>query len=256
MAETIEIAALGLPEASEIGALLEQCPDIAAERYKDGEYLMREGEEGRDTFLVVRGSFVVEQARGGGEHGTPLNVQSIDDDAPAFIGEMAYLGDSARSASVRCSGAVHTLRLAPKHIDFILDELPALARVLARQFARRLRESNEIIRTYRAKFDMHAQTVFKQPGDIIIQAGTPADTLYQLLTGSVVRQAGGAETIIAADNSPADFLNARPFFTRGQNEATYRAKGSPILLAVEARSRVAAARNFPELVLGLIARAD
>ena len=249
MPEPFDLTRLSLPENSEIHRLLERCEGIEALRFLDGDNLMVEGESSQETYIVLRGSFVVEQGADGENagSGTPLAVRTVTEDAPVFIGEMAYLGDSIRSATVRSSGAVFTLCLHPEHIDTIIDEFPFFTRILSKQLTRRVRESGEIIKSYVEKFDMKTAQVARQAGDEIAAAGAPVDCLYQLVDGALIKDSPqGAETITAG-TYPLDMINAEEFFAGTPYPASIRAKTNVILVSIDKSSRMAVIRNYPEL---------
>ena len=257
MPQPYTIADLALPVDSEIAALIERCPDIASVRFDDGDYLMREGDDSQDTYLVLRGAYVVEQRQhnaGPDERGAPLAVVTAELDEPSFIGEMAYLDSNLRTASVRASGPVFTLVLSPAHVDVVLDQFPFFGRILSQQFARRLHEANGIIQTYRKKLDLRATHAFHNPGDVLVEAGTKADTLLQLIDGKVTRAMGDDEETIKAGGAEPVFLNALAFFATGINEATVTAKTNCIVVSIDAAAKEAAVRNFPEVVLDLLER--
>lgn len=249
MPEAFDLSQLSLPGDSEIHRLLERCPGIEALRFLDGDNLMVEGEDSRETYIVLRGSFVVEHGADGENAGSgaPLAIRTVSEEDPLFIGEMAYLGDSIRTATVRSSGAVFTLCLLPEHLDTIIDEFPFFTRILSKQLTRRVRESGEIIKSYREKFDMKTAQLTKQAGDEIAAAGEPVDCLYQLVDGALIKDTPqGAETITSG-KYPLDMINAEEFFAGAPYAASIRAKTNVILVAIDKSSRMAIIRNYPQL---------
>lgn len=256
MPKEFELDALSIPLNSEIRTLLDRCGDVERILFADGEYLIREGDDSQEIYVVLRGSYVVEQKKASnqGERGDPLAVLFADVDSLSFVGEMAYLGTSLRTASVRCAGAVFTLCLRPEHLDVIMDEFPFFARSLCKQFAHRLKEADDIIRMYRSKLDMDVKQVMRDAGDTIVGEGEAAEVLYQLIDGSLLKESAEGVTPLAVTRTPEDFLNARAFFSGGPNEATFYAKTPAILVAIGKTSRLAAIRNFPELAQSLLER--
>lgn len=251
MPETYDLKNIKLPEDSEFHALTAQCPDIAAIRFADGEYLIREGEDCLDIFLVLRGSFVVEQAGAGPGPQAPCAVAIVTCTAeePQFVGEMAYLGQGRRSASVRASMAVFTLKMEPKHLDVVIGRFPMLTRVLCGEFTRRLKETTEALTGFQDGIRIHAEQVFARPGQAIFEQGQPADKLYQLVDGAVVRTAQGKSATLRPDDLPQGFLDAGAYFADGKHEATVKAEGGAILVAIDRGSKLAVVRRFPKLLL-------
>ena len=254
MPDPFDVSALNIPESSELGKLLAQCTGIAPVRFVDGEFIVREGEKDMDTYLLVRGSYVVEQAPKEGSPPQPnaLSIETSDIDSPTFVGEMAYLGGGFRSASVRSSGACHALQLKPEHIDTIIDDYPLLTRVLCRQFTERLREANEVLREHHSHLAMDVQRITKNPEDVVYKRGETADTLYQLLAGTVVREDESTGKEVAVATPLSGFLDPGPYLRKGTCSATVRAKTRAILVAVAGNSRAAFVRNYPELVLRVL----
>ena len=254
MPEEFELDDLDLPEDSGIETLLERCPDIQKQLFRDGDFLVREGEGSQETYVVLQGSYIVEHEKKDSKKGRsePLAVQFADEESISFVGEMAYLGSGKRTASVRCSGSVYTLVLKPEHIDIILDEFPFFGRVLSRRLAEHLRDADKRIKKYRADFEMSAQHTYKDKGDVVVKAGDPVVVLYQLVDGSVIKEGPDGEEVLGVTQSPSDFLNAREYFSGRPNDITIRAKTSSIFTTIAKESKLAVIRNFPDLVISLL----
>jgi CRP-like cAMP-binding protein len=234
---------------TEVETLRRACPDIEAVQLDDGDYLVREGEDGTDIFLVTRGAYAVEQASGTGAPGeaAPLAAVMVDPEQPSFVGEMAYLGSCRRTASVRCSGRTHVLRLKPAHLDFVMARCPGLTRSLCRQFADRLRAVNESLRAFHELTAMQKEMVMKQPGEPVTRQGEPADRLFQLVDGSLREEASGR--ILTPDMLPEGFIEPLAYFRQGAWTATRLADSPCILVAIGPSSRLAVIRNYPQLLL-------
>ena len=254
MPEPFDISELDLPAGAEVSALLAAHPDIVPERFGNEELLIRGGDSGEDIFLLLHGACLVE-APGAPEERRPGDAMAVlqaEPDAPVFVGEMAYLGKSPRSAGVRSVMATCALRLKPAHLDAVMDSYPGLTRILCRQFTQRLRETNEQLHVLRGRMALHPEQIIIGAGELVCAADAPAERLYQLADGMLLREFGGEEdTIKPAADTPC-FIEARSYFTRGVYAATYRAKTTAILLAHPAESREALACNFPEMVLQLL----
>ncbi len=253
MPEPFDIEHLKLPEDSEFHQLLDRCPEIEKIRFRDGEYLIREGEECMDVFLVLQGSYVVEPS-GPAREEQPRDALAIitsGPDAPSFVGEMAYLGSEPRSASVRSSMASYTLCLKPEHLDIIINEFPLFTRILCQQFSTRLNETTAALRESHDRLYMDVERVFAQPGQMLIEQGQQADTLYQLIDGTLVRAEAGQVKSLAPQDMFMGFVEPGPYFFDGVYGATVKAETSAILAAISHASKVAVVRNFPELLIHL-----
>jgi CRP-like cAMP-binding protein len=245
---------LHLPEDSEIRQLLAACPDIEVYRFADEEYLVRADDGGNDVYLIVRGSCLVEN-RDAGETRQPgfqLAVVHGEDDAPAFVGEMSYLGGGYRTASVRSAMNTFALRLTPAHIEGIIEKHPFFTRVLCRQFATRLREVNEQLRHYQRSGLLLAEQRFVAPGELICEKGSPALQLFELVDGVVKQEDGDGTRDIYPASGSHSFLEAAAYLSEGRYQSTLRAEGQCILVAISQESRVNVVRNYPELALRVL----
>src|SRR5260370_25769131 len=95
-----------------------------------GELLIREGEPGREVFLIVDGQAAVS-----------LRDQPLGTVGPGeFVGEMTLFERAPRSATVTALTPVHTLVAGAQSFATLLDHAAVLRR-LATTLARRLRAS-------------------------------------------------------------------------------------------------------------------
>jgi len=248
MPDPLDLAALDLTSDPELGPLLAACPDIAPLRFRDGELLVVEGEDSQDVFIVREGSLVVEKAMPDGAK-RPLAHLECHPESPVIIGEMAYFGAQRRTATVRAVGACQALHLEPAHLDAIMASFPGLTRILCRQFTTRLKEANDELRDLRARFDLSPQRRMAQAGEVLFMAGEPADTLFQLVLGSV--EVGGG-TLLRADDLPGGFLGLEAFL-RGTPHVGSAVVEEPCFLAViPAQRREAFLFSYPDLVLQVL----
>lgn len=253
MPEPFDIETFNLPEDSEIPALLQACPDIEGVRFADDEFLIHGADTGQDIFLLLRGHCLVEQLDAPEERapGSELAVIDADPGAPVFLGEMACLGGGFRSASVRSVMATYALRLKPAHLDTIMERFPGFTRILCRQFALRLREANEFIKHYQKLNTMVVEQRFLGPGDVLAEAGSPVEQLFQLVDGTLI-ETGEKDTVIRSMEVGPVFLQSRAFFTGGLHPHRIVAKTPAVVVALGKSREDAIIRNFPELALALI----
>lgn len=257
MPETFNLDTIELPENSEIPALIQACPDIECLRYANDEFLIHGTDSAQDIFLLLRGHCLVEQPDAPRERtpGNELAVIQAEPGAPVFVGEMAYLGDGLRTASVRSVMATFTLRLKPDHLDTIMDRFPGFTRILCRQFALRLGEANIYIKRYQKNNTMAVEQRFLSPGDVLVEEGATADKLFQLIDGILLEKGDPDTTIRPSDDGPV-FIGARPFFLGGVHPRRVVARTPAIIVALGKSREAAIIRNFPELVLDLIREID
>lgn len=246
MPKAFDISQLDITD-SEISRLLERCSDVGRLFFSDGEYLFREGEEGGEIFVVLKGAFAVEQKNGHAEQEI-IASHCIEDDVPCFVGEMAYFGDGHRTASIRSSGATFALELKPEHLDVILGNFPALTRIFCRQLSMRLKETNDILKKITAGNALQTSPVNLDEGEILFQQGDAPDRLYHLLFGDLVWELNGERVpggTVQEFIEPAAYLAGTPY------PVTVRAKSPTCLVAIEKGSKQAVVRNYPELILQL-----
>jgi len=131
----------------EIVELMARQQGITPLLFRKDDYLIREGEKARNLYVILRGACVVEQASYLLDQ-PPVLLAEIRCEAEdlALVGEMAYLGDQPRSASVRALEDTHTLCIKPQHVDAIIQGAPMLTRVIFQQFVLRLRDANQMIK--------------------------------------------------------------------------------------------------------------
>jgi CRP-like cAMP-binding protein len=251
MPTPFSLADIALPAGTEVAAFLMSEPDLQPLRFADEEFLVREGDEtDQATYLILRGSCLVEygvaQER---QPGRELAILSAEPDHPLFVGEMSYLGTGIRCASVRSTMNTYAIRLKPGHMDHIIERYPGLTRQLCRQFAERLQESLRQLQHFREEQSLDARQVFLKPGETLVHAGDTAETLYQLVEGTLISESG--ETI-RTGIGPLPFIDFAPYLRQAIHPATITSQTGCILIAISAASRRAVIRNFPDRVLEIL----
>jgi len=109
--------AAGLLSADELAAIGQ---DARIESFKSGEALFHEGDLDDSLHLIRRGSVTISRVIGGRD--IVLSYLA----AGNYVGEMALLNQSPRSATVRATVATETVRLAGTALRTLLKRQPAL----------------------------------------------------------------------------------------------------------------------------------
>lgn len=233
----------------EIREFLAKVPDVEPLRCRDGEYLIREGEPSREIFVLLDGGLVVERAAA--LPGAPPVVLACltAEDGVVLVGEMAYLGDQRRTASVRSSGLSHVLRLQPAHIDRILEGFPMLTRVICRQFSHRLQETLEALSKFQSRFALNPGRRMAQDGEVLFREGETAGELFQLMAGNVRLEGPGGTLEAGPDSLPQGFLELGPYLRGGPHQATAVVSGMAFLAVLGLQDRETVVRSHPGLVL-------
>jgi CRP/FNR family transcriptional regulator len=96
-----------------------------------GKTLVREGQHGRELYVVLSGTAVVTQ-----------KGRKVAELVPGdFFGEMAFLNPAPRSATVTAYSDMRLLVLGPREMGVIVDREPTIARRLLEAMAKRIRRS-------------------------------------------------------------------------------------------------------------------
>src|SRR5262245_45112300 len=109
---------------------------------KEGEYVFREGELGTEMYIINEGK--VEIINQGGDEEQVLAVLEKGD----FFGEMSVLEDLPRAASARAATDVRLLPINGSTFDQLLQGNPEIAVRMMRKLSRRLRETDEMLRSF------------------------------------------------------------------------------------------------------------
>ena len=253
MPERFDLADLGLAPEAELVQLLRRFPDIEALAYREGEFLIREDEPSQDIFIAVRGALVVEQAA----HipgGAPVVLACLQaqPEALVIVGEMAYLGAQRRAAAVRSSGLSRVLRLAPVHIERILEGFPGLTRVICRQFSRRLQDTDRALCDLQGRFALNPERRLAQAGECLFACGAQAGELFQLATGAVRLERDGRVERVTPETLPSGLLGLEPFLRGGRHAASATVLEPAFLAVYGGADREAVVRCFPQLVLEIL----
>ncbi len=117
------LAGLGRREIEEVGRLAEEI-DVPA-----GRVLMREGDTGREFFVLVSGGVAIER--------NETRVRSM---APGeFFGEIALLAEGPRTATATTDSPAKLLVLGHREFHSLMDRHPAIRTCVLEALATRIR---------------------------------------------------------------------------------------------------------------------
>ncbi|RVQ66380.1 cyclic nucleotide-binding domain-containing protein [Croceicoccus ponticola] len=120
-----------------------------------GEVVLTEGDAGRDIYVIRRGSMIVEKTIGG----KPVFLSYLP--AGAYVGEMALIDGSPRSATVKAAIKSEVIRLDGEAFVRLLASKPELLQKARADMAAR-RETNAFIESRKDTFsdvvDMYSST--------------------------------------------------------------------------------------------------
>src|SRR3954470_14589390 len=112
-----------------------------AAEYKAGEHIFREGDLGTEMYIINEGK--VEILNVVGDEEQVLAVLEKGD----FFGEMSVLEDLPRAATARAATDVRLLQINGSTFDQLLQGDPEIAVRMMRKLSRRLRETDEMIKS-------------------------------------------------------------------------------------------------------------
>jgi CRP/FNR family transcriptional regulator, cyclic AMP receptor protein len=95
---------------------------------REGKVLIREGERGREFFVLLEGNAEVTK------DGRRINTLGPGD----FFGEIALVSQSPRTATVTATSPVHTLVITDRSFRRLLDDQPEIQRKVLLALAERL----------------------------------------------------------------------------------------------------------------------
>jgi CRP-like cAMP-binding protein len=114
---------LGRRELEEVERLVDEV-DVPA-----GRVLMREGEAGREFFVVVHGTVSIDRG------GTRLRTM----EPGGFFGEIALLAEGPRTATATTDGPATLLVLGHREFHSLMDRHPAIRTSVLEALAKRIR---------------------------------------------------------------------------------------------------------------------
>ena len=117
------LSGLGRKEIEAVGRLVDEI-DVPA-----GQVLMRQGETGREFFVLVDGAVGID--RGG------TRIRTIE--AGDFFGEIALLAEGPRTATATAESASKLLVLGHREFHSLMDQFPAIRTCVLEALAKRIR---------------------------------------------------------------------------------------------------------------------
>src|SRR5262249_6659660 len=107
------------------------------ERYADGEIIVREGEMGREMYVIKRGAVDVTKSL----NGRTVVLATLG--RGSFFGEMSLLESLPRNATVRAKGDTQLLVIEPGGLLLKIRRDPTFAFEMLQHMSRRIRDLDE-----------------------------------------------------------------------------------------------------------------
>ena len=113
--------------------------------FDKGAVLFRQGERGDSAFLLLEGSVdvIVDSTNG------PVTVAHLGQNA--FVGEVALLCDTPRTATVVATAALDTLKIKKDLFFQLLRDMPQMTLEIMRELSERLNNTNKELSVAHAK---------------------------------------------------------------------------------------------------------
>lgn len=225
---------------------------VELRRFRPGERILREGEEGESLFVIVEGEVLV-------YHESPRLVLTRLFEGE-FFGEIALLTHHPRSATVEAQDEVTLLELSRQVMGDLIEEHPEVLKVLLRFFRDRLVDSltrtSELFAPFahEERRELVARFSFLEvdDGTVLIRLGQEVDGLYLLLAGrlGVSRESGDSEL------GPGSVAGETALLTASPALATISARGKCWLLKLDRRTFREVIMTHPHVLACLTELAD
>ena len=115
--------------------------------FQDGDVLFRQGDDGDAAYIVIEGAADVLVSSGD----TEVKVAELGENA--FVGDMGVISDMPRTATVRASGNLLTLRIRKEHMMQMVRESQELALAVLREVVGRLAKTTKDLSDARAEIE-------------------------------------------------------------------------------------------------------
>ena len=228
---------------------------------------IEQGSEGREAFVVVRGSLRAERTGASGEEPTLLAVLGPG----AIFGEMALVSSAPRAASVIAQEPTTLLVVARDALEEMAGKEPAIGRELgsycrSRMLANLVRTS-ALLRAIPAAERESVMSLFEaktfDEGQVLFEQGGEPDGLYLVASGGVrvaTHDPSGGDDIVVADLGPGDVVGEISIVLRKPATATVTATFPTVALELSRDRFHDAIRMHPAVLTELYglatARAD
>jgi CRP-like cAMP-binding protein len=218
-----------------------------------GQYVLHQGEEGREAFVLARG--VVNVVREDGAGGLSL-LATLG--PGAIFGEMALVSDAPRGASAVAVEPVQLLCVPRPALEELAREDPAIGRELGsfcygRMISNLLRHSrllSAIEPGKRSALVARFMTQRFEPGDALVRQGEEPRCLFLLASGGV--QVRGTDSdgdlVVLAELGPGDVVGEISLVLRRPANADVVALQRTVALALDRDAFHEVIREYPALL--------
>ncbi len=235
--------------------LIEQ---VELRSYAQGERILNQGEPGDSLYILVEGEVTVYH------EGSPrVEVHRLSEGA--FFGEIALLTNFRRSATVEATQDITVLEISRGVLSDLIEEHPAVLKVLLRFFRDRLIDTLIDTAELFAPFgnEDRRQLVSRflfleaEAGTHLIQEGQPADGLYILLSGALkISRQNEEERQRITDLGPGSVVGEMSLLANAPAVNTITARNKCWLVKLERRTFKEVIMTHPQVLAFLSTLAD
>lgn len=248
-----KVPELPLFGALEPKSLLELLGKLTLSELPAGEPIIKQGEPGRDAFVLVRGVVDVERTDG---KASPVRLATLG--PGALFGEMALVSDAPRAASAVAAEPVQLLVVTRVELEKLAKKDAAFGRELGRfchgrMLANLMRHSaifGGIEPARRFELIERFETRRFTRGQTLVTQGDQMDCLYLLASGQVQVRSTDAqgERTVLAQLGPGDVVGEISLVLRRPASAEVVALSTTVALSLSREQLHEATREHPELL--------
>jgi len=192
-------------------------------KFKDGERIIKQGEDGEEFFMIKSGNVIVTQKASNGVEKTLTKCGPGD-----YFGELALMQSEPRAASVTATGPVDCFSLDRKNFDEVLgplQELLALHKGI--QLMKKVKMLSENLNEYEMEqISKSLQHKVVSDGTRIIKQGEKGDLFYMIEKGTVTISIDNTEVATLTGASPTPYFGEMALISDDIRAATVIADGS------------------------------
>jgi CRP-like cAMP-binding protein len=221
-----------------------------------GEHVLRQGEEGREAFVLARGIVNVVRADREKPGQRPTLLATLG--PGAIFGEMALVTDAPRAASAVAVEPVQLLCIGRAALEDMARREPAISRELGgfcyRRMISNLIRHSAILSSVDAAKRPDLVARFKserfEPGDALVRQGEEPSCLYLLASGGVQVRSTDADgdRVVLAELGPGDVVGEISLVLRRPANADVVALHTTVALGLSREQFAEAVREHPTLL--------
>lgn len=237
-------------------ALEQLLSNITFEEIPQGVAPVRQGEEGREMFVVVRGVMTVTRENDEGQKTTLAALGP-----GAIFGEMALMSDAPRAATVTAAEPAQLLSIHREDLEKLASQTPVIGEVLGgfcrnRMLGNLIRTSpmlSHVPPSERLGLIQQFETRVFEPGDVMVENAKDAPGLFLIASGSVRIAAvdTDGELIHVGMLGPGDLVGEMSVVLRRPSSAHVLANHPTVALFLSRERFHEVIRDYPTLLTEL-----